>query len=699
MRRASVGPPRRPARPALESLEDRTAPALFGIPWTDPAHLTLSFAPDGTPVAGHASDLFAALNAHLATPAWQEAILRAFQTWAVNANINFGVVPDGGLPFGVAGPTQADTRFGDVRLGAQPMSAEALSVSVPHDPFLSGTWAGDVFVNSAHAFTAPELLAVMLHEAGHVLGLDHSADPASVMFSHLNPLTALSAGDVRALQALYGARAPDAWEGQAGNGTFDNATRLDYPSSGSGGYTGATPIVRFADVTTNRDADVFTLRTLGDYTGPVSFRVQSAGLSLLKPRLTVYDARGNVLGRAESADPLGSTVTVQLPLVRPDTVLYARVEGAVGDVFGVGRYALVATFDARLTTTEAQLQSALRGPYDSLRPQDFQLLFTEPEKVLFSDDRHRDDSINDAARLQTAPGHAPNTFYQVVASVSDPTDVDFYRFRTARVSAGLPNILTATVVTLTPGGPAPRVAVFDGNMNPVAAQVLVNGDGTYTAQVANAASDANYFVEVFPPSAGAVGNYDLTLAFGTRPAPVQTFAAGTLRTAAPQQDYQFYVAQSQLFQFTLSAGAVAAPPGTAVRMTLADAAGNVLLSLTANPGEAVSAGSLFLAPGAYTVRVSAAGVAGAFPDLTYAVRGTSLSEPIGPAVLDPTLAPQYTSPTDPTLFAYPGGVTSPNPYFFVLLDPSGYLVVPSLTGTGNVTGFPVGTSGGPVLRP
>src|SRR5947209_7145490 len=80
------------ALPRLEHLEDRSLMATFGVPWHDADHLTISFVPDGTPIAAHKSDLFATLNAQAPTPAWQRDILRAFQTWAVNANINLGVV-------------------------------------------------------------------------------------------------------------------------------------------------------------------------------------------------------------------------------------------------------------------------------------------------------------------------------------------------------------------------------------------------------------------------------------------------------------------------------------------------------------------------------------------------------------------------------------------------------------------------------
>src|SRR5262249_15839237 len=81
----------RPLRLTGERLEARRTPAVFGPPWTDPLHLTLSFAPDGTQIAGHASTLFQTLNVQEPTADWQRAILRAVQTWVVNANISVGV--------------------------------------------------------------------------------------------------------------------------------------------------------------------------------------------------------------------------------------------------------------------------------------------------------------------------------------------------------------------------------------------------------------------------------------------------------------------------------------------------------------------------------------------------------------------------------------------------------------------------------
>ena len=80
------------ARLVVEQLEDRVAPAIFGTPWPDPEHLSLSFAPDSTLGGISASNLFQTLNAVAPTSSWELQILRAFQTWAANANINTAVL-------------------------------------------------------------------------------------------------------------------------------------------------------------------------------------------------------------------------------------------------------------------------------------------------------------------------------------------------------------------------------------------------------------------------------------------------------------------------------------------------------------------------------------------------------------------------------------------------------------------------------
>ena len=47
----------------------------------------------------------------------------AFQTWAVQTNLNIGLVADGGQPLGTNGAVQGDARFGDIRVAAAPRLA------------------------------------------------------------------------------------------------------------------------------------------------------------------------------------------------------------------------------------------------------------------------------------------------------------------------------------------------------------------------------------------------------------------------------------------------------------------------------------------------------------------------------------------------------------------------------------------------
>ena len=51
-----------------EQLESRLLRAAIGLPWGDPTHLTLSFAPDGTAIAGDSSVLFQDLDAQFPSP-------------------------------------------------------------------------------------------------------------------------------------------------------------------------------------------------------------------------------------------------------------------------------------------------------------------------------------------------------------------------------------------------------------------------------------------------------------------------------------------------------------------------------------------------------------------------------------------------------------------------------------------------------
>ena len=641
--------------PAPEALERRDVPATFGVPWADPGHLSISFAPDGTAIAGHTSTLAAGLGSQMPTALWQGQILRAFQTWGTAAGINVRLVADDGSPFGTPGRAQHDPRFGDVRIGAQPMSPDALAISVPNDPSMTGTLTGDLLLNAADTFDPQhlDLFAVALHEAGHVLGLDESTDPSSPLFDSYRGNTQLTSADVKAIQALYGARQPDMFEGSSGNDTPSKATALQPP----GGYTGSAPLLAFGDIGTARDVDVYALRPpLSGYKGSATIRLQSAGISLLTPRLTVLDDRGVALGEARATSGLGDTVEVRLGKVDPSRTYYLQVQGATADVFGLGHYGLAVSFDGLSSTPAAALDATLRGDYQGLGPGQLDALLRDPSHALLSVDNHADDTAATANVLAPAAGFPRPTHFDALGSISDPTDVDYYNVKAIAPPTGGPAVLTVHTRAVDPNGAAPRVSAFDSDGNPLALTVLANGGGEYTVQAAGIKGGGSVTLRLAGAGSPAqVGNYALEADFGGLAATPTTFAAGLVDPAAAPPTVPLYVARTQLFQFLLTA---AGAPGSSLRMTILDASGLPVFDLVAPAGDTVSAPSVMLTPGAYTIRYAAAG-----GPSTFTLSGDDISDPIGPSISDPTLKPIYTNPTNPGVYTYPSLVTTTTPYW------------------------------------
>lgn len=657
---------RRSTRLALETLEDRLVPAIYGLPWPNAQQLTLSFVPDGTQVTGQPSELFRALDARMPTAEWQQAVLRAVQTWAAKANINVAVVPDDGQPMGTGGLSHHDSRFGDIRIAARAMAADALAISVPHDPFLSGTWSGDIIVNSADPFigSKADLYTVMLHEVGHVLGLDENSDAQSVLSSGADPSkAALSPADIAAIQSLYGARLPDSNEGRAGNLNLGSGVTIQYPTS-EDKFDGSTPLVAFGDISTPGGVDVFKVKSMKGYSGPMSFRLQTAGISLLEPRLTIYDPSGKIAAQSQSTELTGGIVTVQLPRVSPEKVYSIRVDGAGTDEFGIGRYGLAVTFDPLLKVSADQINTVLRNSPSALSAQVVDEIFRHPDDVLFSDDQEETSQVSSAISLKSPAGYPANSHYEAIGSLANSTDVNFYRIVSPSTGT-TPAVLTVAVDAMSIDGVASRIEVLDKLGRSVPAERLTFGDGTFTLQAANLEPNATYYLKVsnLNCSATTKGNYYLTADFRQPANLVRTFTQGTLTASAQPADDTLYVAQTQLFHFDLSAESQTA--GAGVRMTISDSSGAAVFDRTANAGS-TETGDVLLAPGTYSVRFTTEGTSDAPNASThYTVHGFAISDPIGPKLVIPNATPTGTCSTTVGKFCFPGGVTSLDPFLWV----------------------------------
>jgi hypothetical protein len=81
------------------------------------------------------------------------------------------------------------------------------SLGTPGGPIGLGSppESGSLKLDAGTTWTQPRLLSIMLHEAGHTLGLSHSTNPTSVMYPFVNGFPAvLDAETIEAIQSIYG---------------------------------------------------------------------------------------------------------------------------------------------------------------------------------------------------------------------------------------------------------------------------------------------------------------------------------------------------------------------------------------------------------------------------------------------------------------------------------------------------------------
>lgn len=635
----------------LECLERRETPAQFGLPWADAMHLSMSFAPDGTKAADVSSNLQTTLDTQMGRDAWKTAILKAAQIWSQAAGVNIGVTNDSGIAFGAAGEVQGDSRMGDIRVGGFKLSPEVLAISSPPSNGLSGTIAGDVFINTQAKFTPNGLLAAALHEIGHTLGVPNSTNPRSVMYTQLHNNTTLAAEDIQAIRALYGVRGADLNEDDKGNGTFKEATRMKFPSDTS--YDGAAPLVQFGDITTAADVDIFYLRKLSGYSGPVTFKLKTEGISLLQPKLTIYDEAGRVVRQLTSTKVGGDTLQFTLP--RFTATHYLRIESIAGSDFRVGRYALSASFDNRLKPTTISLDAVMKGPYDSLDPDQVDELFHGVSEFEYEDDLHTDDTAALAVNLRPSDNQPFSQKLSVEGTITDATDIDFYRLRAPSASTNSPWVLTLTLSKSAANGVIPDIQVLNGSQVPMNVQVISRTADTLTIQATGIAPNASIYVR----ASGAIGgNYVLSASFGRVATNLQTFGSGELTSAISVANYKLYAGQSQVFGLTLSS------QGGPVELKIKNSAGAVVFTLLTPANGVWSGVTPILPPGEYTATIRSV-----TPSVRtrYTLKGDGLTDPIGPVINSATLKPQYQAPQDPTQFLYPNGTLTKQSAIWILM--------------------------------
>jgi hypothetical protein len=596
---------------SLLRLEDRCTPANSGVTWADGQHLTLSFVPDGAQIGAASSSLFSTLNAIAPTAVWQREIVRAFQAWAVNANINIGVVSDGGQALGTVGEVQGDDRFGDIRIAAMPLPTNTLITNTPFQ-WSGTTWSGDVVINTAVAFRIGgasggiDLFSAMLNEAGNVLGVvdsrtDHSS---AVYYQYTGVRSGLNSADIADIVALYGARAPDGFDAVHSNDSLLNASNL--------GGALAQPVVD-ADISTTGDVDFYRF-TLPLSTPLLNMTVkeQSSGLSSLQSSLLVYNAWGQVVGSANAGAP-GADLSVTLNGLLLGGTYYVRVAGNGNSLYGVGGYRLALAY----TLLNGSIVGGVTNLVGSL-----------------SSEVGLNDLLSTATNVLPPIGQKADARfdYTTRATIVTPLDVDYYRVTAPGIASGTQK-LNVLAWSLELNALKPKVEVFDANGNLLATTLVGNEGGTFGVELPNSTPGAVYYVKVSalnPNGVAAVGDYFLGVNFSTQPATeFQMPVANTISQATAVQTSTYTVTQNKLMEFMLSADSGTA--WTEMRMEILDAGGDVVFTLSAYAGTPAASGHIYLSAGQYTARFTATPRPGTtFTPVGFTLLSRLVSDPIGP---------------------------------------------------------------------
>ena len=481
-------------RPECQSLETRTlltaTPGydyvLTGKSWPDPAHLTYSIAPDGVSWDNGVNVLNATFNAQFGSAdVWQYQIARALATWESVANINISPTNDGPYPFNTTGLAQGDPRFGDIRFGGYPFPGNSTMLAQTYYPPPDGwTAAGDVEINTSMDFgigAGYDLYSVILHETGHSLGLGHPQNPAEVMYPMYQGVRAgLAPGDIAGIQALYGARTLDGFQGQ-GLG-FNESAPIDISSELASSSQTSVSNVWLPFMGT---AEYYSFVAPPSADGSVQVTASSAGLSMLSPAVRILDASGNLLAQASNPSAWSDPVTAVAGGVRAGQRYYVEVTGATDDVFSVGAYAL---------TVNLQNVSPPIPPARQTTPPG-----SAPRPV----------SIG-TAPIRFEPNNTPATatwlgrITRVTVSgvnLATGSDVDYYAFQTQ----------TSGVYQVTARGVVIQACTMRGRL-------VARGANRLSLRAAR--EGTTYLVRIGPPSNAPVPSYSLSIIHpGSRAAP------------------------------------------------------------------------------------------------------------------------------------------------------------------------------------
>jgi len=561
---------------SVEQLENRLTPSAYGQQWLNPEHLTLSFPSDGTAVGSVNSNLLEFLNLRATQAGGEEEILRAFQTWAVTSKINIALVGEqGNNPLGSPGLIQGDARFGDIRVaGSTALTPEVVAVGAPFNWSL-GTASGDVVfntnqnigINPSGVGNQYDLYSVALHEAGHVFGFpDETSDPTSVMFANYQgPLKGLSAGDIAALQAVYGAPTPDSFQNNGGNGTFAKAAPVALTAN----------TVLSGDLTQMGQQEYFAVSVPAGQNLVVT--LHTAGYSLLIPTLKVYNASGNLLKSANPNQPWIQDASVNFGGQPTTQTYYIQVASAATNVFGMGGF---------------QLEVGKQNP-------------PNPQQPSVNQDKTTNATLATATPLTYSASSVATYNYSYYGTMSDTSGSHYYQFVAPPMGSNTTEAMIVSVLSLQTGSSAAGVHVYDQNGNPQPFQYLTNGGLEYAIQVTGLVPNETYYVQTTHQSPSAQqnpGNYELCISFAAQGYTQAAAVVGsTLSQSNQTTTATMTLTQAGLLSLSLWANEGSSTVPVNVTMTVTNSTGQTLFTLTAIAGQPPVTLNYYLGAGTYNV--------------------------------------------------------------------------------------------------
>ncbi|QDT04056.1 Matrixin [Rubripirellula lacrimiformis] len=586
-------------RTSLETLEARDLLAAFGTPWPEARDLSISFPADEVAIGEYENDIRQTLDA-ADQQQWQELALRAYQTWAIHADINVGLRNDFDVSFGAAGLMNQDPRFGEFRIGAFPQDG-LMANSLPFQ-VAAGTYSGDLLLNSNQDYrlydwpdsVAPDLstwdegqrdlFSVLLHEAGNTLGVDDNQMEWSVMFGqYTTPKGVLAPEDIGEIQQLYGMRS-DPYESVT-NDQLATATIIPIPI----GFAPASETIRTrGSIASANDVDHFRFSPVPG-SNSVTIRLNAEGISLLESQIEVTLADGTVVAQSMAASVFENDHQVELTGLGVGSDLFVKVTAADSDsLYSIGDYVLELDYrDAAV-----QSQDIVPGDYqsgaDSLYS-GFDLLDLET------------DVSTTASAIEIDAHDSIDERFEIQSSVGSASDVDVWKVVAPSTSQ---QRLIVSLAGVGSGSPDLDLYVVDDQGQSVGTTARLRPDGTWTVEVNQPTAGQEYFIRVSvdPGSAVEVGNYVAVAEFVSPPAQMNDLISGDV-DATVDEFFRWTASKSKLFRFDFSAFGAAA--GDGARLRIYDAHTHEIRLVIGAQNDMTRTGMAWLQQGDYVLRFTA----------------------------------------------------------------------------------------------